>query len=43
MLGLFSGRPGARKWRQVLSEKASRDGAGTEVLDEALGRMREAA
>ncbi len=43
MLGLFAGRPGARKWRQVLSEKASRDGAGTEVLDEALGRMREAA
>ena len=36
MLGLFTGRPGARGWRRVLSERASRDGAGLEVLDAAL-------
>lgn len=36
MLGLFQGRPGARGWRRVLSEQASRDGAGLEVIDSAL-------
>ena len=36
MLGLFAGRPGARSWRRVLSERATRDGAGLEVLDAAL-------
>ena len=36
MLGLFSGAPGARGWRRVLSEQASRSGAGLEVLDQAL-------
>ena len=36
MLGLFSGMPGARLWRRVLSEKAPKPGAGIEVLDEAL-------
>jgi tRNA-dihydrouridine synthase A len=40
MLGLFTGRPGARGWRRVLSEGASRPGAGLEVVDEALGRVR---
>jgi tRNA-dihydrouridine synthase A len=39
MLGLFAGRPGARGWRRVLSEGAHRDGAGLEVLDEALSRV----
>ncbi|MFN3576863.1 MAG: tRNA dihydrouridine(20/20a) synthase DusA [Tabrizicola sp.] len=39
MLGLFSGRPGARGWRRVLSERASRDGAGLEVLDAALAEV----
>jgi tRNA-dihydrouridine synthase A len=39
MLGLFQGRPGARGWRRVLSERASRDGAGPEVLDEALAQV----
>jgi tRNA-dihydrouridine synthase A len=43
MLGLFAGRPGARGWRRVLSEGASRDGAGLEVLDAALGMVRDAA
>lgn len=36
MLGLFAGRAGARGWRRVISERASRDGAGLEVLDAAL-------
>ena len=36
MLGLFAGQPGARAWRRTLSEKAVREGAGLEVLDEAL-------
>ncbi|MFN3994797.1 MAG: tRNA dihydrouridine(20/20a) synthase DusA [Tabrizicola flagellatus] len=39
MLGLFTGRPGARGWRRVLSERASRDGAGLEVLDAALAEV----
>ena len=39
MLGLFTGRPGARGWRRVLSERASRDGAGLEVLDAALEQV----
>jgi tRNA-dihydrouridine synthase A len=43
MLGLFAGRPGARGWRRVLSEGASRDGAGLEVLDRALGQVLAAA
>lgn len=37
MLGLFHGQPGARAFRRHLSEHASRDGAGIEVLREALG------
>ncbi len=39
MLGLFSGRPGARGWRRVLSEGAARPGAGLEVLDAALAEL----
>jgi tRNA-dihydrouridine synthase A len=39
MLGLFAGRPGARSWRRVLSERAHREGAGLEVLDAALGEV----
>ncbi len=39
MLGLFTGRPGARGWRRILSERASRDGAGLEVLDAALAEV----
>jgi tRNA-dihydrouridine synthase A len=37
MLGLFHGRPGARRWRQVLSQAAARPGAGPELVEEALG------
>lgn len=43
MLGLFTGRPGARLWRRVLSEGASRPGAGLEVLDEALAGLQASA
>ncbi len=36
MLGLFTGQPGARIWRRVLSEKSHTTGAGPEVVLEAL-------
>lgn len=39
MLGLFTGRPGARGWRRVLSEGASRPGAGLDVLDAGLAEL----
>ncbi len=39
MLGLFAGRPGARRWRQILSTGATRKGAGTDVVEEALGAV----
>ncbi|WP_295878927.1 tRNA dihydrouridine(20/20a) synthase DusA [uncultured Thiohalocapsa sp.] len=35
ILGLFQGRPGARRWRRHLSEQAHRPGAGIAVLREA--------
>ena len=39
VLGLFNGLPGARAWRRHLSEAAHRQGAGPEVLLEALARV----
>ncbi len=39
MLGLFAGQPGARAWRRYISEHAYREGAGVEVLLEALEAM----
>lgn len=39
MLGLFTGQPGARAWRRYLSENAFKDGAGPEVLIDALNKM----
>ncbi len=39
MLGLFAGRPGARGWRRVLSEGATHDGAGLDLLDAALAHV----
>ncbi len=39
MLGLFTGKPGARGWRRVLSENASRSGAGLDVIDRALAEL----
>jgi tRNA-dihydrouridine synthase A len=41
MLGLFSGRPGARRWRQVLS--SARPDAGLALLDQALDAVQAAA
>lgn len=43
MLGLFAGRPGARLWRRVLSEGASKPGAGTEMVLQALEQVEGAA
>jgi len=43
MLGLFAGQPGARAWRRYISEHAHREGAGTEVLVNALNAMPRAA
>ena len=39
MLGLFTGRPGARAWRRTLATRAPVRGAGLEVLDEALSHL----
>jgi tRNA-dihydrouridine synthase A len=43
MLGLFAGQPGARAWRRYLSEHVHREGAGSEVLINALNAMPAAA
>lgn len=39
MVGLFHGRPGARRFRQILSSDATRPGAGPEVLMQALAEV----
>ncbi len=39
MLGLFQGKPGARMWRRYISENASSEGAGPEVLLTALAHV----
>lgn len=39
MLGLFHGCPGARGWRRVLSEGATREGAGLELYNLALAEV----
>lgn len=39
MLGLFAGRPGARNWRRVLSEGATRADAGPELVESALAQI----
>jgi tRNA-dihydrouridine synthase A len=38
MLGLFNGYPGARRWRQILSE-AGAHGAGSEIIERALAAL----
>lgn len=43
MLGLFHGRPGARLWRRHLSENATKDGAGTDTVLQALSYVTDAA
>jgi len=35
LLGLFSGKPGAKAWRRYISENAHKDGAGIEVIETA--------
>ncbi len=35
-LGIFNGRKGARQWRRYLSENAHKQGAGVEVVEQAL-------
>lgn len=39
MLGVFQGRPGARGWRRHLSENAHADGAGPQVVLDALDHV----
>jgi tRNA-dihydrouridine synthase A len=39
MLGLFHGMSGGRLWRRVLSEEASRPGAGLDVLEKAAEQV----
>ena len=43
MLGLFAGRPGARRWRRILSERVREDGAGVGVVLEALEAVTQSA
>jgi tRNA-dihydrouridine synthase A len=42
MLGLFAGTPGARQWRRILSEGASREGANFALVQQALDAVLEA-
>ena len=39
MLGAFTGRPGARRWRRILSEEAHRPGAGPDLVERALAAV----
>lgn len=39
MVGLFHGRPGARRFRQILSDEATRPGAGPDVLRRAFAAV----
>ena len=42
MLGLFAGKPGARQWRRILSEGASRPGADFALVEQALNAVQQA-
>lgn len=39
ILGLFNGQPGARRWRQVLSDARRLEDAGPDIVNEALDAM----
>jgi tRNA-dihydrouridine synthase A len=39
MMGMFAGRPGARHWRRILSEGATREGADWALIEQALDAM----
>ena len=41
LMGLFTGIKGARRYRQILSDQASRKGAGLSVLQEAVAAVEE--
>lgn len=41
ILGLFQGQKGARLWRRYISENAHREGAGVNILQEALQKVLE--
>ncbi len=41
MLGMFSGRSGARMWRRVLSEEGHKPGAGIDVVRKAMSYVPE--
>ena len=41
MLGLFSGKPGARAWRRTLGEESRHPGAGAEIVEQALAQVPE--
>ncbi len=43
MLGAFTGRPGARLWRRILSESAHKDRAGPELILTALEAIKQKA
>ncbi len=43
MIGLFSGQPGARTFRRILTVESVRRGAGLEVIEQALSALRPAA
>lgn len=43
MLGLFTGQPGARQWRRILSEQGHRPDAGLDVLRDAAAQVAVAA
>ncbi|XSG81176.1 MAG: tRNA dihydrouridine(20/20a) synthase DusA [Methyloligella sp. ZOD6] len=42
LLGLFHGQPRARAYRRLIAERAHLDGAGIEVLEDAIAMMRDA-
>jgi tRNA-dihydrouridine synthase A len=43
MVGLFTGLPGARRYRQILSTDATKNGAGPEVIAAAFAAVETAA
>lgn len=42
MVGLFTGQPGARRWRQILSTDATKPGATSDVVRQAYATVVEA-
>ena len=40
LLGLFAGQAGAKAWRRYISENAHKEGAGIEVIQEAMSKLK---